>query len=345
MEVLFLLGILLLPPALLVSGLLRLWRGKQVVYDETTDSYRTDKPAGAAATVAIGAVATLAEAWVVSDLMTSNHSKGRVLRINGKNRTAPLRHGEGWAGDALNLDSEIAALALVERRAIGEAWLVAARMEHASIAAFSRLALRLISLGAPPTLIERTHAAAMDEILHARICFRVASSFLQEKYEPSHFADAVAPFRDGDTVSRLFRGSILDGALAEGVAAELARSAAEGVAAPELRRVLTLIATDEAKHAALGWDIALFCVEQSDLEFVMSEVLAEVRTPPETSLSDELVRGVQPQILSRYGVWTPELTDNANRVVRKELETKLSTLIQRARFARRTRLAIEPSCA
>src|SRR4051812_39178148 len=63
------------------------------------------------------------------------------------------------------------------RRALVEHWTRAAQMEHASVAAFSRFSLQLLAVGAPPSLLQDAHRAALDEITHAELCFSLATSY------------------------------------------------------------------------------------------------------------------------------------------------------------------------
>ena len=48
-------------------------------------------------------------------------------------------------------------------------------MEHAAVAAFARLAMQLISFGAPSELVELAIQAQRDEVGHARLAFGLAS--------------------------------------------------------------------------------------------------------------------------------------------------------------------------
>ena len=54
-------------------------------------------------------------------------------------------------------------------------WLAAALAEHASVASFSKFALELLAVGAPASLLQRAHQAALDEIRHAQLSFDVVS--------------------------------------------------------------------------------------------------------------------------------------------------------------------------
>ena len=59
---------------------------------------------------------------------------------------------------------------------LAEEWIENARSEHASVPAFSRLSLTLMSLGAPARLVEGAHRAALEEIEHARLAFALAGA-------------------------------------------------------------------------------------------------------------------------------------------------------------------------
>src|SRR5690606_23842857 len=57
-------------------------------------------------------------------------------------------------------------------------------MENASVAAFARFTLQLLSLGAPAALIEASNQALIDETRHARKCFALASAYAGDAVGP-----------------------------------------------------------------------------------------------------------------------------------------------------------------
>ena len=61
-------------------------------------------------------------------------------------------------------------------------------MEHASVAAFARFTLHLMSLGAPAALVERSNAALADETLHAKLAFAIASGYAGRAIGPGPLA-------------------------------------------------------------------------------------------------------------------------------------------------------------
>lgn len=206
--------------------------------------------------------------------MHSKHNPGgRVLRIGGRKGRAgrprlPERaRGTGWQGE-LSVPTD--SLSAAERAVLGEAWLMAARTEQASVPAFARLSLDLVALGAPSDLVERCHLAALDEIDHARRCYAVASAFSGVSFTagplPALLTEPAAPeklkekIERIDSLARLAAASLQDGALAEGTATRIAEVAAQAAVLPALRETLSCIARDEREHAELAWDILHWCL-------------------------------------------------------------------------------------
>lgn len=124
-------------------------------------------------------------------------------------------------------------------------------MEHGSIAAFARLAMQLLALGAPPDLVARATRAMADETRHAKIAFSLASAHGGEPVGPGALRiDDALDGRDLDTVVRL---AIREGCVGETGAALAVSEGASRCKRPELARVLATIASDELEHADLAW--------------------------------------------------------------------------------------------
>ncbi len=195
-------------------------------------------------------------------LLGKVNSKGRLLRIREHAHLPPAAAGAGWT-DATTPD--LGGIGAWERAVLGQAWLLSARMEHASVAAFAQLSLHLAALAAPAPLVERTHAAALDEIRHAQRCFALASAYAGKAWSAGAIAELGKPSRGEArpmTFERLACGSLVDGCLAEGLAADVARAAAERAVDPVVRATFVMIAADEARHAELAWDVMAWCIEQ-----------------------------------------------------------------------------------
>lgn len=132
-------------------------------------------------------------------------------------------------------------------------WTRDARMEHASIASFSRLALELMAVGAPAELVERAHHAALDEARHARICFEQA-----QRHAGAEIGPGALPL-DGLTLANdleeLAVATVIDGCVGETLAAALLRERAACCTDPALSAVLERMAEDEAEHAAFAYAI------------------------------------------------------------------------------------------
>jgi hypothetical protein len=165
-------------------------------------------------------------------------ARGRAARVDGTARYV----------DVEPVDDAIAAY-----------WIDVARAEHASIAAFGNLSLQLLALGAPSALLAATHAAALDEIRHARDAFAIASRFAGRSIEAGAFADA-ARMSARISLRELAVETFVDGCIAEARAAiEAERAALE--AEPSIADVLCGVGADEARHAALAWSILAWCLD------------------------------------------------------------------------------------
>jgi hypothetical protein len=209
--------------------------------------------------------------WALVAMMAAN-PMGRPLRVGGK-PTRARRRPEGHAGWSAPIDPAITPNELTAQR-----WLRDAHLEHASIAAFASLANDLLALGAPASLIRGAHEAALDEIEHARVSFRIASLYAGRPLGPGDYPEARAP-RPRRTRDQLLIEvaieSALDGWIGEGVAARIAAEASEREGDPIVREVLASIARDEARHAELGRAVLEFCLDEgASLDVVISAIRA-----------------------------------------------------------------------
>jgi hypothetical protein len=214
---------------------------------------------------------------------------GRPFRAGQHAYRTPTARGDAWsAGGPV---PETSGLDPALRRALAEGWTVDASLEHASIAAFSTLALDLLALGAPPSLVARAHRAAMDEVAHAGDCFALASAYAGEALSAAAFPAVLAarPSENDDTrLRRLAVETAVDGCVGEATAAAIARDMEKVAVDPIVATVLGRIARDEQEHAALAWDVLLWCIERGD-----PGVLATVRDALGTSEAEPLLDGVE----------------------------------------------------
>jgi hypothetical protein len=170
---------------------------------------------------------------------------------------AALRHAQPAArGDWLHpARSEPAQqLDAVTRTRLAESWLQDALEEHASIAAFARLTLQLLALGAPPELIADAQRASLDEVAHAQSCFALAARYGAGARGPAPLSlqDAL----DTASLPELARLGAEEGCVGETLGAVLAREQLAAARDPFVVSLLRRVAADEARHAELAWRIA-----------------------------------------------------------------------------------------
>ncbi len=166
-------------------------------------------------------------------------------------------------------------------------WVRAMTEEYASVAAFARVSLALMALGAPAELVARTHRAALDEIDHARRCAEMAARFGAE-VALGALPEAVAPL-DRVGFAELAVATVREGCVNEGAGAEEARRELERCEDPVVREVLAVIARDEAEHARLAWDTVAWCCERGGVA-VRERVAEALREMPRPTRGSALAR-------------------------------------------------------
>ncbi len=155
-----------------------------------------------------------------------------------------------WSDDASRPDTRH--LHPEARAALREAWTEAALDEHAAVAAFSRVALELLQLGAPPHLLQATTQAALDEVRHAQMGFRLASAYTGEPVGPGSFPLG-GQVQLHATLTHLAVAAAREGCIGETLTTLVAAEALRGTTDPAVRSVLSRIISDEEQHAALAW--------------------------------------------------------------------------------------------
>lgn len=242
---------------------------------------------------AVFSIVTGGLAAVFGFLVTSPALHGRPLRRRGEPvlpAASETDDAPTWGDDRAFVELEVSALPEETRREVAAGWLEDARTEHASVAAFSRLALDLLSIGAPPNLVMRAHSAAMDEVEHARKAYAVASRFAGYTLEPTRYPEAAAIEPREVSSLTVARESLLEGVVGEAACAALLSRGASEVTNEVLARHLARLAVDEAGHAELARDIVRHCVARAGN--ARASMLAELRqsldrlvvtTPDETN--------------------------------------------------------------
>lgn len=210
---------------------------------------------------------------------------GRPFLVAGVARRARVIQRDDWA---TSVEPDTRRLSADERRLLAEHWAEIGCMEHASVAAFARFSLELLALGAPAELVVASQSALGDEIAHARLAFGLASAYSERSIGPDTLPldGALADSIDFvDTVRQAF----LEMCVGETCAAVEARAAALEATDPAVREVLARIATDELRHAELGYRFVKWALDEATpamrqslvtaLETALSERLSARRTP------------------------------------------------------------------
>jgi hypothetical protein len=193
---------------------------------------------------------------------------GRPFLVGSHARLAPLAPRTDWC-DSTMPEIPLEQLSFAERQALREHYARAARMEHASIAAFARFSLQLLNLGAPPELVEACTAAIGDETAHARLCFELASRYGGSAVGPA--ALSLEGCLDASSLLEIVELTIAEGCVGETLAALEAAEAAEHASDATVRNALLRIAADEKRHAELAFRFVRWVVTKQP------ELLAHVK--------------------------------------------------------------------
>jgi hypothetical protein len=195
--------------------------------------------------------------------------------VQGAERLAGLSIRRDWAETCEGgvLHGTLAELSLDQRRQLGDEWAKIGLMEHASIAAFARFSLQLLSLGAPVALVEACNQAMVDETLHARLAFGLASQFSGSAIGPGKLN--VDHALDADDFESIVMNTVLEGCIGETVAAIEARELLARAQDPSIRQVLSQIAHDEQRHADLAWQVVRWALSERPEMAVRVELLVQ----------------------------------------------------------------------
>lgn len=199
---------------------------------------------------------------------------GRPFVVAGVARVAELVARTDWLDSArpqINLTGD-------DRQRAAQYWEQAARLEHASVAAFSKFVLELLAFGAPAALVTDAVAAMRDEVRHAELCFGLASGYAGHALGPGPLAvqGAIQP-----TLRDAVLSCVVEGCIAETVAAVEAAEALECAEDPAVRSVLARIAEDEGRHAELAFRFVRWALAQDPK--LSAPVLELVRLESERS--------------------------------------------------------------
>jgi len=208
-------------------------------------------------------------------------SCGRPFLVEAAARVAPAIASGHWAkrqAPAPRVDH----LSEAERAQLAQHWTEMGQMEHASIAAFARFSLQLLSLGAPPELVEACTQALADETAHTLLCFDLASAYAGQAIGPGPL----------DVNGSLLASSLVDivdlviveGCFGETSAALEALEAAEPAADPVIFAAYSQIARDEQRHAELAFRFVRWALQRGG-DAVQERIIQALATPPSRDAS------------------------------------------------------------
>jgi hypothetical protein len=263
---------------------------------------------------------------LVAYVATVGFSRGRQLRSFGNVLLPELKLDPAWTLPAMPLrdghEEPPAGLA--------DQWRENGKTEHASVAAFARLTLDLMALGAPPALIAAANRDALDEIRHAELCFSLARALDGQAVSPAAFPQAqrvsALPRSRKLALAKLAVDSLVDGALHEGVSARIIAKLAQRCGISAIREILKEIAADEGRHAAHGWAVVRWCLEAGGLP-VGQALLGAIAVLP-SRMRSEAPAGASEGAWELWGIHGQEPADEEYRKALGQLTERVHAMVQ-----------------
>jgi hypothetical protein len=187
---------------------------------------------------------------------------GRPFLVDASPRLAEVETRSDWLN--AQIKPNISGLSPLQRAELAAHWARLGQMEHASIAAFARFNLQLLSLGAPGELVEACNRALVDETAHTQLCFALASEYGGAALGPARLD--IAHWFEETSLEEIMKLVLREGCLGETVAALEAATAATLATDPAVKRALSRIAQDEQAHAGLAFKFLAWALTQSSPE-------------------------------------------------------------------------------
>jgi hypothetical protein len=251
-------------------------------------------------------------------------SRGRQLRRFGRVLLPPVGAGNAWAKVPMTVEVDDGA-----RPGLAAQWRENGRTEHASVAAFARLTLDLMALGAPPALVAASNQDALDEIRHTELCFSLARALDGKSESPAAFPAALRARSLASSrklaLAALAVDSLVDGALHEGVSARVIAKLARRCEEPAIRAVLKEIAADEGRHAAHGWDVVEWCLAEGG-DAVADALRGAVLALPR-AMHSSLPAEAEDGGWERYGIHGRELEAEQFAATRADLVQRVEQML------------------
>jgi hypothetical protein len=235
---------------------------------------------------------------------------GRPFLVGDEARTATETADRGW--DSSRFD-RVLALTLAERAAVAAHYRTAALMEHASIAAFARFTLELVALGAPEALVCASVSAMAEETAHTRLCTELANRYSDTAFSPGAL-DVTDALSEPDLLAVVDR-AIVEGIFGETSAALEAAWAREAAEDDTARRALTIIAEDEARHAALAVRFIAWAAKRDARVLSLVELRFREAARDDAAETTDLRSALDSRVLAAHGVLEPAARRAARRAM------------------------------
>lgn len=262
----------------------------------------------------------------------------RVSEAHGFAGAAPLSDARSWAQP---LDVAASFLDQRHRRELARHYLTQGQAAHASIAAYTRLAGELLSLGAHPELLMHVHAAALERVHHAEGAFSLASAFAGVGISPSAWPDLprqAQPLRgaQAQALARLAERTLLEGWLSTAFGAAVAGAGSTRASDPVIATHLRMVAEDGSRHADFAVRLVDWALKLGGDEVSLALTLL-VRNLPRALPEPALAPGLRAEVLERHGVIAAPLRRSLYLSTRAQVVQHMARRLEDAEWEREAR--------
>jgi hypothetical protein len=167
-------------------------------------------------------------------------------------------------------------------------WARQASAESASVPAFLALAGDLALAGAPDSLVRASLRSAEEESRHTALCASLAGDYSSGDVSALTPNVKLRPAQDrASLLKRLALESFWDGCVGEGAAAAKAARLAKQTRRGDAALAHSIIAAEEASHAALAEQVLTFCISAGGkgVRDAVAESIEERRSNEEKAIS------------------------------------------------------------
>jgi hypothetical protein len=227
------------------------------------------------------------------------------------------------------------------RRELARHFMAQGQGAHAAIAAYTRLASELLTLGAHPELLMHVHAAALERVHHAEGAFSLASAFAGVGISPSAWPELprlarASKLTRAGALAKLAERTLLEGWLSTAFGAALAGAGSTRASDPVIATHLRMVAEDSSRQADFAIRLVEWALKLGGDEVALALTLT-IRNLPRALPAPSLAAGLRPEVLERHGMVGPTLQRALYLSTRAQVVNEMAARLEASEWEREAR--------